>query len=187
MVYILVVNHVKIIEHMYRILVLILLTFSIGCQQPIRKDRSKSLESEFYIANYEFEGISNKIGIIELDSLIESLPSKKLMKDQNYSQQKNEAISIIEKQFMIEKLDPKYFFIENTKAENDSVVEFYLQHLDYFVYKNNLEKKNLELAGRPDKDGSYEAIPPITGNLNGHEGWYRVNTRNKKITIRYAQ
>ena len=151
------------------------------------RQKTSNVESDFYIAKRNFGRVSNQIEKAKLDSLISSLPYSRL---ENYSSNDsiiNLASNILKYDLQSKGLNLNKFIIYEIDKDSDSILVFHLNHCDYFVYKYNWEKLNSDLAKKPTTEGVYETVPPATGNVSGHEGWYKVYIESKKIEISYAQ
>ena len=144
-------------------------------------------ESKFYIAKRNFGRLSNQIEKAKLDSLIAALPYSKLGVYSSNDSIINVASKILKDDLKSKGLNFNKFIIYEIDKDSDSILVFHLNHYDYFVYEYNWEKLNSDLAKVPTAEGFYETVPPITGNVSGHEGWYKVNIESKKVEISYAQ
>jgi len=166
---------------------IIILLFSVLSFSSCNRQKTSNNESEYYTAKRDFGRVSNKIEKAKLDSLIVSLPYFRLG---DYSSNDSiiiEASKILKDDLQSKGLNLNKFIIYEIDKDSDSILVFHLNHCDYFVYKYNWEKLNRELAKKATTEGVYETEPPITGNVSGHGGWYKVNTESKKIEISYAQ
>jgi len=166
----------------WKILLITLVVFSSSCIH-----RTEKMKSDFYIAKRDFGGVSNRIKKTKLDSVISQLPYWTLNEFKTTDFTESIATEILTNDFRTKGLNTNEFIIYEIKKPNDSIVVFYLNHFDSFVYKYNLDKLNSVLAENPTIEGWIETIPPITGNISGYEGWYIVNLKNKDIKITYAQ
>jgi len=165
-----------------KILLITVIAFFSCSPQKTRND-----VSDFYIAKSDFGRVSNRIEKTKLDSLIALLPYSKLSNFSSNDSIINMASKILKDNLQSKELNLNEFIVNDIRIDFDSVLVFYLNHCDYLVYNYNLEKLNSELSKETISEGSFEAVPPITGNVSGHEGWYKVNIESKKIEISYAQ
>lgn len=157
----------------------LLISFS-GCN--LRK------ENDYYIAKKVFiDNISNRISKSKLDSIINSLPYWRLDRFKTTNFHESLAVDLLKDNLKSKGLNTNEFIIYEIKIENDGIVTFHLNHIDYFVYRYNFEKFSAELAKKTDKNGYAKEVLPMTGNVSGHEGWYSVDFNNKEIEISYAQ
>ncbi|MCP4354041.1 MAG: hypothetical protein GY793_00140, partial [Proteobacteria bacterium] len=148
-----------------KILFLILCAFFISCGQKHDCDKD-----DIYTANIEFGRVINQIPQNELDSIISSLPYWKLSDFKTTDFHESIAIEILRTDFQTKGLKANEFLIYEIKKENDSILVFYLDHFDSFVYRYNLNKLNLDLSKKLAVDGFIEEVPPMTGNISGYEG-----------------
>ncbi len=162
------------------ILVLILL---VSCCQNSNTDN----KSDIYISRSDFGEVDNQISKNVLDSIINALPYWRLDNFKTTDFAESYAVEFLRDGLRLEGLNPGEFIILGTERENDSTIVFQLNHIDFYVYNYNLDKKNYELSKNPTPDGIYEEIPPITGNVSGYEGWYKIDFVNNKLEIEYAQ
>ena len=84
-------------------------------------------------------------------------------------------------------LNPNEFIIYEIESVNDSILGFHLNHIDSYVYNYNRDKLISYLSRKHTGEGFIEEVPPITGNISGHEGWYIVNLEKENIQISHAQ
>lgn len=166
---------------------IIILLISVLSHSSCNRQKTSKIESEYYTTKRDFGRISNKIEKAKLDSLIVSLPYSRLG---DYSS--NDSIIIKASKVLKDDLHSKglnlnKFIIYEIDKDSDSILVFHLNHCDYLVYKYNWEKLNSDLAKKITTEGVSETVPPITGNVSGHEGWYKVNIESKTIEISYAQ
>jgi|GEM_PF-4397266 len=167
---------------MNKIVTILILTICIGCSQ---KDRNKNSNQtkEIYTSNRTFGQIKNQILKTELDSIIKALPYGLLEEYKTTNLKEIDAVKVLKEELRTRGLRPNEFLIYEIKKHNDSVIAFHLDHIDGYVYYHNLKKLNLELSKNPTSDGMIEEIPPITGNISGHDGWYIININSKNLEI----
>ena len=158
---------------MKKTLFIVLIFLVISCGQNIGEKQNDS--NLIYTARIDFGEVNNRIRIVVLDSLINSLLGQRLNEYKTNDSVKNIAYIILKEELLNEKTDTSGFLIMDSKTLNDSVVVFTVNHIDYYVYKYNW-----------DNMGN-EAPPPITGNISGYEGWYKINMNRKTLRISYAQ
>lgn len=166
---------------------IIILLISVFSFSSCNRQKTSNVESEYYTAKRDFGRVSNKIEKAKLDSLIASLPYSRLG---DYSSNDSiiiEASKILKYDLQSKGLNLNKFIIYEINKDNDSVLGFHLNHCDYFIYKYNLEKLNSDLSKTTTSEGIYEVVPPITGNVSGYEGQYKVNLESKRVEIIYAQ
>ena len=163
---------------MKKLLTLSIAILLISCSQKNR---------EIYTPNCLSDSIENRIPINELDSLIDNSPYWKLTNFKTTNRKEVDAIQILKEKLKLQKVDITKLIIYEIIDYNDSTVIFYLEHIDGLIYNHNLNKRNLELAKHPDKNGDYEIIPPVTGNVTGVEGYYNVDINNQTLEINYTQ
>jgi len=161
---------------------LIFFTVFISCEQNHSNDKS-----DIYTSKKDFGEGLNQISINKLDSIISSIPYWRLSSFKTVKSKEGLAVEILKADFLTKGLSVNDFIIYGIESENDSVFEFYLDHIDGLVYRYNLEKLNSELSKKITSDGFVEEIPPTTGNVSGFEGCYIVNLVNEKVEIIYAQ
>jgi len=167
----------------YRTILLITVISIFSCNSQ----KTSNVESDFYIAKRKFGRVSNQIEKVKLDSLIASLPYSRLGDYNSNDSIINVALKILKDDLQSKGLNFNNFIIYEIDKDSDSILVFHLNHCDYLVYKYNWAKLNSALAKVPTAEGIYETVPPITGNVSGHEGWYKVNIELKKIEISYAR
>ncbi|MFC0879000.1 hypothetical protein ACE01N_20565 [Saccharicrinis sp. FJH2] len=165
--------------------ILILMFLLSYCQT--RKNNFTDLDSNVYIAHGNFGGINSQISNNILDSLINVLPYWRLDNYKTTNFIESLAVDLLRNKLELKELKTSEFLIFEITIENDSIFVFHLDHIDSYVYKYNLDKANSELSKKPLPDGTIEVIPPITGNVSGHEGWYRVDLDRNELEVDYAQ
>ena len=163
---------------MKKLITLSIVNLLISCSQK---------KEEIYIPNCLSDSIENKISICELDSLIDNSPYWKLTNFRTTNRKEIDAIEILKEKLQLQKVDITKLIIYEIIDYNDSTVIFCLEHIDGLIYNHNLNKRNIDLAKHPDKNGGYETIPPATGNVTGIEGYYNVDIKNKTLEINYTQ
>lgn len=162
------------------------LIFIFGCKQNIKNNNLEN-ETDIYTAKSDFWGISNTIPTSILDSLILTLPYSRLDKFKTTDAEECHAVDFLKKELALKGHAPDEFIVYEIKRDKNFIFSFFLNHIDYYVYKYNLNKTNSELSNKPSSDGSFEEIPPITGNISGFEGWYSVDIEKKSFKISYVQ
>ncbi len=168
-------------DYLKIILVTIVTFFSCSGQQ------NKNEKNNFYIAQRDFGRVSNQIEKTKLDSLINLLPYSLLGTFNSNDSLTNMASKILKDDLQSKGMNVNEFFIYEINVDNDSILVFHLDHLDYLIYKYNLEKLNSVLSKKQIAEGTYETVPPITGNVSGHEGWYKVNFESNEVEIIFGQ
>lgn len=146
---------------MKKIIPLLFVSILISCSSKEPKENKDMYKSHF-----------GEINISIIDSLIFNSAYIKLDKFQGKDNVELEAFRILADSLDKRKLNINDFFIFAVKQESDTIVTFELDHIDYLVYSYKREK--------------IDAIP-ITGNVTGYMGWYRVNIKNKKLNITLGQ
>lgn len=148
-------------------LLIIILTFLIvGCGNQNRK------AEKFYTANSNFGGLPQKIEVSKLDSIINSDSIYRLNEYKTSDSLRRFAYQILKRDILKEKIDTSGLLIKWAKNLNDSVVEFRVCHLDDVIYEYYCK------IGYPI---------PITGNISGYDGWYRINMDNGTMRIIITQ
>jgi hypothetical protein len=180
-----IVGHVKTKpNHMQKLLTILILILLFGCSQ-ISKNNSN--DTDIYTAKKDFGKIDNRIPKSILDSLISVLPYWRLDDYKTTDVEESLAVEFLRNKLELKGLKPNEFLIYEIKKENDSVIVFHIDHVDSYVYRYNLDKTNSKLSKNPLPDGTIEEIPPMTGNVSGYEGWYRIDLGRKKLEVIYGQ
>jgi hypothetical protein len=164
------VRHVKI--KMNKVFFIIVIFVICSCGQTIDKQQNDS--DEVYKAKIDFGEVDNKIRVVELDSLINSIPVQRLNDYKTVDSVENIAFLILKKEINRQEKSTSGLLITKSEMLNDSVLVFTISHIDYFTYMYNRSKMDPE-------------PPPITGNISGLEGWYYVDIKSETLNIQYEQ
>ena len=151
-------------------------------------DKADIKESaNYYTANRDFENVPNQISIKDLELIIKELPYKFLDEYCPETNQDSIAFELLKDTLVSSGLNIQDLYIEEVNNINDTAILFYLNHVDYLVYKFNWELTNKEIENQKTKDKYGRSIPPIVGNVSGYEGWYVVNIVKKEVNIGYSR
>ena len=132
-------------------------------------EKENKISDNKYIAKGNFGTL--EISITELDSIITS--HSKLSEYKTSDSNNSIAAQILIRELRKENQEVKKYLIVKIIKNKDQTITFHLDHIDAFVYSNNLELNANTI--------------PITGNATGFEGWYTVDMNTDKISIIYAQ
>ncbi|HSV87843.1 MAG TPA: hypothetical protein VLH61_04315 [Bacteroidales bacterium] len=171
---------------MLKNILLITICLLLSCSQN-RINNINDNKSDIYVSKRNFGGIDTYILISTLDSLINALPYWRLDIYKTTDFVESIAVQILRDELRLKGLKTNEFIIYSIEKESDSIFVFHLDHIDSYVYMYNLDKTNCELSKNPLPEGMVQEIPPITGNLSGYEGWYRINLEKETLEITKAQ
>ncbi|MDD2799039.1 MAG: hypothetical protein PHV20_10635 [Bacteroidales bacterium] len=163
---------------MNKLLIISIVILLISCSQK---------KVEIYTPNSLSDSLENVISRSELDSLLDNSPYWKLVNFKTTNKKEQDALEILKEKLVLQKVDITKLFIYEIIDYNDTIVIFYLEHIDGLIYYHNLNKKNKELAKHPDKNGDFGTTPPATGNVTQTEGYYNVDIKNETLNINFTQ
>jgi hypothetical protein len=140
-----------------------------GCNQTI-KNNDFEADNNIYTAKHNFGQVENQILKCKLDSILNAIPYWRLDNYKTINHLEGYAVEFLKKDLKDRGYQVDEFVIYEVKI--DSNFSYHMNHIDYYVYEYNREKKDL---------------PPITGNVTGQEGLYIVDLEKRTVKIIYGQ